>query len=86
MVLVGVVLAAVALMTALGAVSGLVVDLWWFRELGASVVFRTTLLAKIGCFAIGFAVAYAVLAAIGLRAVSLVRHAGVVRVVFRRSA
>lgn len=77
-----VILAALALV---GTVSGLFLDALWFRQLGAWVVFRTTLLAKLACFAATFAATFAVVAAVGLRAVGQVRQAGVVRVVFRRS-
>lgn len=68
-----------------GAASGLFLDALWFRQLGAWVVFRTRLVAKLVCFAATFAPTFAVVAAVGLRAVRLVRKAGVVRVVFRRT-
>ncbi len=77
-------LALVAGLTLAGTASGLFLDALWFRQLGAWVVFRTTLLAKLACFAATFVATFAVVAAVGLRAVQLVRKAGVVRVVFRR--
>ncbi len=82
--LVGALIAVLAVVAIAGAASGLVIDLLWFRQLGVAAVFRTTLLAKVACFALAFAASYALIAAIGLRAVGLVRRAGVVRVVFRR--
>ena len=83
--LVGVAIAAFALVMLAGAASGLFLDALWFRQLGAWVVFRTSLVAKLVCFAVTFAATFAVVAAVGLRAVTLVRQAGVVRVVFRRT-
>ncbi|MEO6029577.1 MAG: UPF0182 family protein, partial [Candidatus Binatia bacterium] len=77
-------LAFVAGMLLLGAASGLIIDAWWFRQLGVWVVFRTTLVAKLVCFAVAFVPAFAVIAAVGLRAVGLVRRGGPVRVVFRQ--
>lgn len=84
--LAGIALAALALVMLVGAASGLFLDALWFRQLGAWVVFRTSLLAKLACFAVTFAATFAVVAAVGLRAVKLVRQAGVVRVVFRRTS
>lgn len=83
--LIGAALAVFVLMALVGAASGLFLDALWFRQLGAWVVFRTTILAKLACFAITFTATFAVVAAVGLRAVHLVRQAGVVRVVFRRT-
>jgi len=77
-------LALVAGMLLLGAASGLIIDAWWFRQLGVWVVFRTTFVAKLVCFVVAFVPAFAVIAAVGLRAVRLVRRGGPVRVVFRR--
>ncbi|MCC6765705.1 MAG: UPF0182 family protein [Deltaproteobacteria bacterium] len=68
-----------------GAASGLFLDALWFRQLGAWVVFRTRLLAQLACFAATFVPTFALVAAVGLRAVRQVRQAGVVRVVFRRT-
>ena len=85
-VLVAVVVALIGTLALLGAGSGLIIDALWFQQLDAWVVFRTTLIAKLLCFTLGFAAAFAVIAAIGLRAVGLVRRSGVVRVVFPRDA
>src|SRR5262249_34921567 len=69
-----------------GIGGGLFVDALWFRELGALVVFRTILVAKIACFAIAFAGCFAVLAAVGLAAVRPGRDHGVGRIVWPAGA
>jgi uncharacterized protein len=76
-------IAVVVAIALLGAGSGLFVDALWFQHLGVLVVFRTTLLAKLGCFALAFAACYAVVAAVGLAAVRHTRTSSVVRVVSR---
>ena len=83
--LVAAALAVLVAATLAGTASGLYLDALWFRQLGAWVVFRTRLLAKAACFAATFLPTFALVAAIGLRAVRQVRAAGVVRVVFRRT-
>ena len=88
LVRIGLVAGVVAVLAAIvlaGTASGLVIDALWFRQLGVGEVFRTTLLAKLACFATASVASFALLAAIGLRVVALVRRAGVVRVVFRRT-
>jgi uncharacterized membrane protein (UPF0182 family) len=79
--------AAVALLAAfalLGVGSGLFVDAVWFGHLGYGVIFRTTLLAKLACFAIGTLVATVGIGAAALYVTSHARERGVVRVVLRR--
>jgi hypothetical protein len=77
---------AVAVAIALvGIGSGFFVDALWFRQLGVFVVFRTVLVAKLGCFTLAFSACYALVAAVGLAAVRRVRGPGAVQVVFRRS-
>lgn len=85
LVLVGAGVAVLLALGVAGAASGLFLDALWFRQLGAWVVFRTRLVARVVCFAATFVPTAAFVAAIGLRAVRLVRRAGVVRVVFRRT-
>jgi uncharacterized protein len=81
---VGAALAALAGFVLLGAGSGLFVDAVWFGHLGYAVVFRTTLLAKLACFAIWSLVGAAGIAASALYVTSHARERGVVRVVIRR--
>jgi uncharacterized membrane protein (UPF0182 family) len=76
-------LALVAVLVVLAWASGLVVDALWFREVDASIVFRTRVLAKLACFAVAFAATFGTVAAIGLFALRQVQGVGVVRVVFR---
>ena len=85
LVLVGAGLAVLLALVVAGAASGLFLDALWFRQLGAWVVFRTRLVARLACFVATFVPTTALVAAIGLRAVRQVRRAGVVRVVFRRT-
>ncbi len=81
--LVGVAVAAVAAIALLGIGSGLFVDALWFGQLGYLGVFRTALVAKVACFALAFAVCWAVVAAFGLAAVRQTRGRGVVQLVRR---
>jgi uncharacterized protein len=76
-------LALVATLFVLASLSGLFMDALWFRELDASIVFRTRVLAKLICFAIAFAATFAAVAALGLFALRQVQSLGIVRVVFR---
>ena len=82
-----VIVGAVALVAiaAVAITSGLFIDALWFRQLGFIAVFRTTLVAKLACFAVAFAASYAVVATIGLAAVRQGGSAGLVRVVLRRA-
>ena len=77
-------LVAVAGAVLLGAGSGLFVDALWFAHLGYGVVFRTTLLAKIACFAAGALIATAVIGGTAVWVSARAREHGVVRVVLRR--
>ncbi len=74
-------IAVVAAIALLGIGSGLFVDALWFGQLGFLAVFRTALFAKLACFAGAFAVAYLVLAVVGLAAVGAAGPARVVQIV-----
>jgi uncharacterized membrane protein (UPF0182 family) len=85
LVLIAAAIAVIAALAVIGMASGLFIDALWFAQLDVWTVFRTRLLSKLACFAIAFAATYAIVVAVGLRAVQQVRREGVVRVVFRRS-
>jgi hypothetical protein len=77
-------LGALLLAGLLGAAAAgrLVVDALWFAHLGYFDVFRRTLEARIGCFLAAFAVAFPLIAAIGLAGTERLR-ASPVRIVLR---
>jgi len=77
-------LVAAAMFVLVGALSGLIVDAAWFREIGYFVVFRTILGAKIASFLVGASIAFAAMATAGLYVARHGRERGVVRVVLRR--